>query len=90
MDFGTGALKITPAHDINDYAIGKRHDLPIINIMNKDATSAQQQRAAAPTPTYLSSLVRPARFPRCPLPSSAALLSPLCVCVTTTLVRCAQ
>jgi len=38
MDFGSGALKITPAHDINDYAIGKRHDLPIVNIMNKDAS----------------------------------------------------
>ena len=38
MDFGSGALKITPAHDVNDYAIGKRHDLPIVNIMNKDAT----------------------------------------------------
>ena len=38
MDFGSGALKITPAHDVNDYAIGKRYDLPMINIMNKDAT----------------------------------------------------
>ncbi len=38
MDFGSGALKITPAHDVNDYAIGKRHDLPIVNIMNKDAS----------------------------------------------------
>ena len=38
MDFGSGALKITPAHDVNDYAIGKRQDLPIVNIMNKDAT----------------------------------------------------
>ena len=38
MDFGSGALKITPAHDNNDYEIGKRHDLPMINIMNKDAT----------------------------------------------------
>ena len=38
MDFGSGALKVTPAHDVNDYAIGKRHDLPMINIMNKDAT----------------------------------------------------
>ena len=36
--FGTGALKITPAHDHNDYEIGKRHQLEIINIMNKDAT----------------------------------------------------
>jgi len=38
MDFGTGALKITPAHDVNDYAIGKRHNLPVINILNKDAS----------------------------------------------------
>eukprot|EP00967_Tisochrysis_lutea_P105201 scaffold160217_cov30-Tisochrysis_lutea.AAC.5 len=38
MDFGTGALKVTPAHDINDYEIGKRHSLPLINILNKDAT----------------------------------------------------
>ncbi len=37
-EFGTGALKITPGHDPNDYEIGKRHKLAIINIMNKDAT----------------------------------------------------
>lgn len=37
-EFGTGALKITPGHDFNDYEIGQRHDLEIINIMNRDAT----------------------------------------------------
>jgi len=37
-EFGTGALKITPAHDPNDYEIGKKHNLPMINIMDKDAT----------------------------------------------------
>ncbi len=37
-EFGTGGLKITPAHDPNDYEIGQRHDLPIINILNKDVT----------------------------------------------------
>ncbi len=37
-EFGTGALKITPGHDFNDYEIGLRHNLDIINIMNKDAT----------------------------------------------------
>ncbi len=37
-DFGTGAVKITPAHDPNDYEIGLRHDLEQINIMNNDAT----------------------------------------------------
>ena len=36
--FGTGALKVTPGHDPNDYEIGKRHHLPMINIMNQDAT----------------------------------------------------
>ena len=37
-EFGTGALKITPAHDFNDYEIGQRHNLQLINIMNRDAT----------------------------------------------------
>ncbi|MDZ4764979.1 MAG: valine--tRNA ligase [Chloroflexota bacterium] len=37
-EFGTGALKVTPGHDFNDYEIGKRHNLPILNIMNRDAT----------------------------------------------------
>jgi valyl-tRNA synthetase len=37
-EFGTGALKITPAHDFNDYTLAKKHDLPLITIMNKDAT----------------------------------------------------
>ena len=38
MEFGTGCVKITPAHDFNDYDIGTRHDLPLINIFNDDAT----------------------------------------------------
>ena len=38
MEFGTGCVKITPAHDFNDYDVGKRHDLPLINILNEDAT----------------------------------------------------
>ncbi|MBQ3912160.1 MAG: valine--tRNA ligase [Lachnospiraceae bacterium] len=37
-DFGTGVVKITPAHDPNDFEVGKRHNLPEINIMNDDAT----------------------------------------------------
>lgn len=37
-EFGTGALKITPGHDVNDYEIGKRHGLEMINIMNNDGT----------------------------------------------------
>ncbi len=38
MDFGTGVVKITPAHDPNDFEVGKRHDLPIINVMNEDGS----------------------------------------------------
>jgi valyl-tRNA synthetase len=38
LEFGTGALKITPGHDPNDYDIGVRHDLAFINVLNKDAT----------------------------------------------------
>jgi len=38
MEFGTGALKITPAHDINDYSIGIKHNLPVIDIFNDDGT----------------------------------------------------
>ena len=38
QEFGTGCVKITPAHDFNDYEMGKRHDLPIINILTVDAS----------------------------------------------------
>jgi valyl-tRNA synthetase len=36
-EFGTGCVKITPAHDFNDYEVGKRHDLPLYNVMTDDA-----------------------------------------------------
>ena len=38
MKFGTGAVKVTPAHDFNDYETGKRHALPLVNILNLDGT----------------------------------------------------
>ncbi|MCC8173475.1 MAG: valine--tRNA ligase, partial [Odoribacter sp.] len=41
MEFGTGALKITPAHDINDYEIGYKHNLPTIDIFNDDGTLSE-------------------------------------------------
>ncbi|MEJ2010797.1 MAG: valine--tRNA ligase [Anaerolineales bacterium] len=41
-EFGTGALKITPGHDPNDYEIGKKHQLPLINILNQDATMNEE------------------------------------------------
>ena len=39
MEFGTGAVKVTPAHDVNDYEMGKRHNLEFINIFNDDAST---------------------------------------------------
>ena len=36
-EFGTGCVKITPAHDFNDYAMGQRHNLPVVNILDRDA-----------------------------------------------------
>ncbi len=45
-EFGSGCVKITPAHDFNDYEIGKRHDLPLINVLNPDATLNENVPAA--------------------------------------------
>ena len=44
MEFGTGCLKITPAHDFNDFEIGKKHNLQIINILNLDGTLNKEVR----------------------------------------------
>lgn len=38
IDFGTGCLKVTPAHDLNDYELGVKHNLPVIDILNDDGT----------------------------------------------------
>ena len=38
MDFGTGCLKVTPAHDLNDYELGVKHNLPVIDILNDDGS----------------------------------------------------
>lgn len=38
MDFGTGCLKVTPAHDLNDYELGQKHHLPVIDILNDNGT----------------------------------------------------
>ena len=41
-EFGTGALKVTPAHDLNDFEIGRRHDLPLISVMDKHGVMNEQ------------------------------------------------
>ena len=45
-EFGTGCLKITPAHDFNDYEVGQRHGLPLVNVFHADATVNDQAPAA--------------------------------------------
>jgi valyl-tRNA synthetase len=52
MEFGTGAVKVTPAHDVNDYGMGQRHKLDIVNIFNPDATTNKN------VPDWLQSLDR--------------------------------
>ena len=42
MDFGTGALKVTPAHDVNDYALGQKHNLEVIDIFNDNGTLSNE------------------------------------------------
>ncbi len=51
-EFGTGAVKVTPGHDPTDYEIGARHNLPIINVMNKDATINENGGAYAGLDRY--------------------------------------
>lgn len=41
MDFGTGCLKVTPAHDVNDYILGEKYNLPVIDIFNPDGTISE-------------------------------------------------
>lgn len=71
-EFGTGALKITPAHDPNDYEIGKRHKLEMINIMNNDGSLnanagkyADMDRADARTQLWRDMEVGPSSHPMC-------------------------
>ncbi len=52
MDFGTGVVKITPAHDPNDFEVGLRHNLPIINVMTDDAKITEDYPAYAGMDRY--------------------------------------
>lgn len=52
VEFGTGALKITPAHDPNDYEIGERHGLEVIDVLNDDATMSEAAQFFIGEPAY--------------------------------------
>ncbi len=47
-DFGTGCVKVTPAHDFNDYEVGKRHNLPLISVLTLDAKMSAEPDACVP------------------------------------------
>jgi valyl-tRNA synthetase len=49
LAFGTGVVKVTPAHDFNDYAVGQRHQLPIINILTKALSALLPANKSLPT-----------------------------------------
>ena len=52
MEFGTGVVKITPAHDPNDFEVGKRHNLPVINVLTADAKIIDEYEAYAGMDRY--------------------------------------
>ncbi|MCL1935488.1 MAG: valine--tRNA ligase [Defluviitaleaceae bacterium] len=54
MEFGTGVVKITPAHDFNDYEIGIKHGLPMINILNDDATINENGKTYSGLDRYIA------------------------------------
>ncbi|XP_063698957.1 valine--tRNA ligase [Culicoides brevitarsis] len=52
MDFGSGAVKITPAHDKNDFGIGQRHDLPLISVINEKGNISLEFKSFANLPRF--------------------------------------
>ena len=52
MEFGTGVVKITPAHDPNDFEVGRRHDLPVLNVLTEDAKITEDYPAYAGMDRY--------------------------------------
>ena len=52
-EFGTGVVKITPAHDFNDYEVGKRHSLPMVNVLTLNADIRDE---AEPMANYLPAM----------------------------------
>lgn len=53
LDFGTGVVKITPAHDPNDYEVGKRHNLPFITIFDDEGNISGDYRQFTVFPKHL-------------------------------------
>jgi hypothetical protein len=68
MEFGTGCVKITPAHDFNDYEVGKRHNLPMINIFTLDAHVRAEAEVVDTTGNPSTPMTPPCRRVRRPGP----------------------
>ena len=69
---GTGAVKITPAHDFNDFHVGQRHDLPVINILDPDARLNDEVAGDLPRPRPLRRAQEDRRRPRGARPAATA------------------
>ena len=89
--FGSGCVKITPAHDFNDYEVGQRHELPLINIFTP-ARDAQRQRAGAlPRPRPLrGAQARASRSSSAPASSSASRSTSSWCRAATAAARCSS
>ncbi len=68
-EFGTGVVKVTPAHDANDYAVGQRHGLPLIGVLALDATINDQRARSLPRPGPLRRPQARGGRPRCAGPA---------------------
>ena len=58
MEFGTGVVKVTPAHDFNDYQTGLRHQLPMISILDENARTNDAGRRRTPGSTAIEARKR--------------------------------
>ena len=63
-EFGTGCVKITPAHDFNDYEVGQRHEMEVINLFTIDAIMNEQRTRGLPGPGSLRRARQDCRRPR--------------------------
>jgi len=59
MDFGTGCLKVTPAHDLNDYELGVKHNLPVIDILNRRLGNPKRKKREMFSVGYWTSFAGP-------------------------------
>jgi hypothetical protein len=81
---GSGAVKITPAHDFNDFKVGQRHHLPMINVLDAFRAAQRQRAARLSRPRPLRRPQEGGRRDRGPRPAARASSRPATPCPTAT------